>query len=55
MSKIPNLVKKIDCDAKISDIESKYFTMADYNKITSEAVDAKIKQKELIKLLLQDL
>ena len=36
-NKIPdvsNLVKKTDNDAKISDIKSKYFAMAYYNKFT---------------------
>ena len=28
---------------KTSDIGSKYFTMADYNKFTSQTLDAKIK------------
>ena len=50
-NKIPdvsNLVKKIDYDAKISDIKSNYFTTADYSKFISETLDAKIKQKELV-------
>ena len=49
-NKIPdvsNLVKKTDNDAKISDIKSKCFATADYNKFTSQILDAKIKQKEL--------
>ena len=29
------------------DIESKYFTTADYNKFTNQTLDEKIKQKEL--------
>ena len=33
---------------KILDIESKYFTSVNYNKITSQTIDAKIKQKKLI-------
>ena len=44
-NKIPdvsNVVKK-----KRLDIESKYFTTADYNKFTSQTLDEKIKQKEL--------
>ena len=50
-NKIPNvssLVKKTDHDAKTSDIESKYFTTADCNKFTSQTLDAKIKEKELV-------
>ena len=50
-NKIPdvsNLVKKTDYDAKISDIKSKCFATADYNKFTSQILDAKIKQKELV-------
>ena len=46
-NKIPdvsNLVKKkTDYDAKILDTESKYFTTADYNKFTSQTLDANIK------------
>ena len=50
-NKIPdvsNLVKKTYYDAKILDIESKYFTAADYNKFPSETLGAEIKQKELV-------
>ena len=50
-NKIPNLsslVKKTDYDAKISDIQGKYFTTSDYNKFTGDIFDAKIKQKELV-------
>ena len=39
------LVKKTDYDAKISETEGKYFTAADYNKCTSNILDAKIKQQ----------
>ena len=49
-NKIPDvssLVKKTDCEAKISDIESKYFIAADYNKFN--------KKGQLINLILQDL
>ena len=57
-NKIPdaiNLLMKADYDAKISDIESKYFTTTDHNKFTSQTLDAKIKQKELvINLILLD-
>ena len=45
---ITDLRKKTDYDAKIIDIEKKYFTAADYNKFTSETFDANIKQKELV-------
>ena len=38
----------IDDDAKILDIESKYFTTTDYKKITSQTIEAKIKQKRLV-------
>ena len=50
--KIPDvseLVKKEDYDAKITEIEGKYFTTADYDKFTSNILDSKIKQKELVK------
>ena len=47
-NKIPdvsNLVKKKKIMMqKTSDIGSKYFIMADYNKFTSQTLDAKIKQ-----------
>ena len=45
-NKIPDvndLVNKKDDDAKISGIEGKYFTTSDYNKFTSNILDAKIK------------
>ena len=50
-NKIPdvsNLVKKTNYDAKILDLDSKYFTTAYYNKVASETLDAKIKQKRLV-------
>ena len=50
-NKIPSvsgLVNKTDYDAKIKDIEGKYFTTADYNKFKSNIVDAKIKEKKLV-------
>ena len=43
-----DLVKITDYDAKISDIEGKYFTASDYNKFMSDILDAKIKQKALV-------
>ena len=46
--KIPNFsdpIKKADYDVKISEIESKYFTTSDYNKFTSNTLDAKITKK----------
>ena len=36
--------KKTDYDAKISDIEAKYFTTSDYNKFTNKILDKKIKE-----------
>ena len=50
-NKIPvvsDLGKKIDYNAKISEIEGKYFSTSDYNKFTSDILDVKIKQKELV-------
>ena len=50
-NKIPSisgLVKKTDYDAKIKNIVGKYFTIADYNKFTSDILDAKVKQKVLL-------
>ena len=35
-------------DAKISDMEGKYFTISDYNKFIYELLDAKINAKELV-------
>ena len=49
-NKIPNvgdLVKKADYDAKISEMEKKYFNNTDYNKFISNTLDAKIAQKKL--------
>ena len=40
---VNDLVNKTDDDAKISDIEGKYFTTSDYNKFTSNILDATIK------------
>ena len=45
---VSGLVKKTDYDAKIKDIERKYFRTTDYNKFTSDILDVKIKQKELV-------
>ena len=45
---VRNLVKKTYCDAEILDIEFKCFTTVDYQKFTSQRLDAKIKQKELV-------
>ena len=45
---VSGLIKKTDYDAKIKDIEGKYFFTADYNKFTSDIFDVKIKQKELV-------
>ena len=51
---VSNQVKK-NYDAKILDIESKYFTTADYNKVKqvkklkqSQTLDVKIKRKGLV-------
>ena len=44
-NKIPNvssLVKKADYDAKIKEIESRYFTTSDYNKFMNIILDAEI-------------
>ena len=50
-NKIPNvsdLVKKAGYIPKISKMENKYFTTSDYNKFTSNKLDAKITQKQLV-------
>ena len=38
-----SLVKETHYDAKVSEIEGKYFTTSDYNKLSSDMLDAKIK------------
>ena len=48
MPNISTLVKKSDYDAKMSEIKTKYFTTSDYNKFTSNTLDAKITQKKLV-------
>ena len=44
---LSDLFKTIDYDAKMSEIEGKYFTISEYNKFTFDILDAKIKQNEL--------
>ena len=44
-SNVNDLVKKTDCDAKLSDIEAKCCNTSDYNKFTTEILQAKIKEK----------
>ena len=44
---VSSLVQKTDYDAKIKEIERKYFTTANYKKITSEILEIKIKQEKL--------
>ena len=39
---ISGLIKKTYYNAKISDIEKKYFTSSDYDKLTKEILDPKI-------------
>ena len=38
---------KADDEAKISEMENKYFTPSDYNKSTSNTLDPKITQKKV--------
>ena len=50
-NKNPNIIdlaRKTYYNAKILEIKRKYLTTSDYNKITSNILDAKIKQKELV-------
>ena len=50
-NKIPNfsdLVKKTDYDTKIPEMEKKYFTTSEYNKFTSNTLDTKTTQKQLV-------
>ena len=42
---VSDLVKNADYDAKISEMEKKYFTTSEYNKFTSNTFDAKLTQK----------
>ena len=51
-NKIPdvsNLVKKSDYDTKIKDIENRYITTTELNKLASDAVNARIVQANLVK------
>ena len=45
---VSDLVKNADYDAKISEMEKKYFTTSEYNKFTSNTFDAKLTQKKLV-------
>ena len=48
---IPNvsdLVKKIEYNAKLSDIKDKYSTTSDYNEFMNEILDIKVKGKGLV-------
>ena len=50
-NKVPDvsgLINKIVHNAKTSDIEKKYFTTLNYNKFTTEILDAKMKEKRLL-------
>ena len=50
-NKNPNVIdlpRKTYYDAKILEIKRKYLTTSDYNRITSNILGAKIKQKELV-------
>ena len=40
------LAKKTNYNAKISDVEKKYFATFDYNVFMNDILDAKIKQKK---------
>ena len=48
MPYVGNLVKKTNYNAKITEIENKCITTADYNKFTKEFVDNSIKSKNLV-------
>ena len=51
-NKIPNvndIVLKKDIDVKILDIQSNYFVTSNYNKFTNETVNARIKEKDIVK------
>ena len=40
-------MRKRKYGAKLSEIESQYFTTSDYNKCTNEIIDNKIKEKKI--------
>ena len=49
MPGVSNLVaKKRNYNAKISDVQSKYFTTSNYNKFTNSILDAKKRSKNLV-------
>ena len=48
MPGVSNLVTKTNYNTKVTEIESKYFTTADYNKFTKNIVDNSIKSKNLV-------
>ena len=54
ISNVSDLIKKIDYDENIKDIEGKYFTTPDYNKFTDNILDVKITHthKKLMNLIL---
>ena len=46
-----DLVKKTNCEAKILKIEGKHIIISNYDKFTSDILDAKQKTKELVNKL----
>ena len=48
VSKVSDLLKKTDYESKISNIETKYFTITDYNNIMGEIFYVKMKAKGLL-------
>ena len=48
MPDLSSLVKKTDYDAKLVEVEGKYFSSSDYNKFSITILDTKIKQKGLV-------
>ena len=45
---VSDLVKKIEYNAKLSDIKDKYSTTSDYNEFVNEILDIKVKGKGLV-------
>ena len=45
---VSDLVKKTKYDAKVSEIYIKYFNRSDYDNFTTDILNTKIKQKELV-------
>ena len=43
-----NLVRNLDCNTKISDIEANYFITSDHSNFASKIIEMKINKKEQV-------